>query len=269
MTVRYLTISWFYKYTSRQILKWFYLFSARLFLRALLVKFVLNMSSETGRKRKKSLDGNTSPLKKHAFTKKSIEQIAGHVSPALQKKKNIIIANRIMKNNALVFTMDGSYILPVKQMMDDHNAAVMRDLGCQSVHPIRGENGEAKTIEVGKKKTKCTVNGFFSSNGDREPRTDEEIDDAFDKFHTGISKYTNDPNVMLYPYKPYKGKTLKFSTLDEVLLDADVVNLIMAEYGLEAANLAEFASQESLVGEYFADVNRGTKVLLDYANGAN
>ena len=47
MTVRYLTISWFYKYTSRQILKWFYLFSARLFLWALLVKFVLNMASET------------------------------------------------------------------------------------------------------------------------------------------------------------------------------------------------------------------------------
>ena len=110
------------------------------------------MATEKGGKRKKPDAGNTSPNKKHGFTKKTIEQIAGHVSPTLEKKTNIITANHILKNNAMVFTMDRSYILPVKQMMDEHNAAVMRDLGCQSVHPIRGENGEAKTIEVGKKK---------------------------------------------------------------------------------------------------------------------
>ena len=67
---------------------------------------------------------------------------------------------------------------------------------------------------------------FFSSNGDREFRTDEDIDEAFDYFVTGATKYTNDPDIMKYPYKPIKGKTLKHSTLDEVLLDADVVNRV-------------------------------------------
>ena len=119
--------------------------------------------TEASRKRKKANNANASPNRKHAFTKRSIDNITAHVSPVLQRKaRNIVTAYHIENNNGLLFTMNqvdknnketSSYTLPLKQMMDEHNPAIMKDLGCQSAPSIRGENGEAKTPE-GKNKKK-------------------------------------------------------------------------------------------------------------------
>ncbi len=54
--------------------------------------------------------------------------------------------------------------------------------------------------------------------------------------------------------------------LDETLLDADVVIIIKAAYGIEVnANLTEMAEDDEFVDMYFKSVKRGRAVLLEYA----
>ena len=61
-----------------------------------------------------------------------------------------------------------------------------------------------------------------------------------------------------------KGKIETRQTLDETILDRDIIQIIKCEYNIDDNELLAFAEESDKVSEYFGDSERGADVIREH-----
>ena len=225
-----------------------------------------------GGKKEATKKGTPNPKKK--FSKKGSKEVLAKMGETPVKKNKVlpsVTTYKVDGNLSAIYSIgitqpDGSsiaaYTQPIEKEYKDVNSPVPKALKCQNIVTFKGEDNKPKPQAP---KSPYFFKGLYSTNGDKESRSEEDYNEDTDAFIAGVNEIGANAEKYRFPFRVRKDRTIKCFTLDEVIMDADIIRIIMAEYGLDDAELAEFAGHDDLVAQYFADIERGAGVLRAHA----